>query len=147
MILKSLKNSMVTGHDIYHYLGLRSTDDCYGVYVGFQEINEQLAPTKVGRSKNAQAIQRGRAQGGANWWFVAYYQLPTNADTHLVEREWKQQMQSQRIKLTTQRQTELYYLSPDDAVDELEALLISMGYEVQDLVDEILEDQLHEQLD
>ena len=110
MILKSSKNSMVTGHDIHHYLGLRSTDDCYGVYVGFQEINEQLAPTKVGRSKNAQAIQRGRAQGGANWWFVAYYQLPTNADTHLVEREWKQQMQSQRIKLTTQRQTELYYL-------------------------------------
>ena len=78
---------------------------------------------------------------------MAYYQLPTNADTHLVEREWKQQMQSQRIKLTSQRQTELYYLSPDDAVDELEALLISMGYEVQDLVDEVLEDQLHEQLD
>ena len=63
MILKSSKNSMVTGHDIHSYLGLRSTDDCYGVYVGFQEINEQLAPTKVGRSKNAQAIQRGRAQG------------------------------------------------------------------------------------
>ena len=129
MILKSSKNSMVTGHDIYHYLGLRSTDDCYGVYVGFQEINEQLAPTKVGRSKNAQAIQRGRAQGGANWWFVAYYQLPTNADTHLVEREWKQQMQSQRIKLPVNDKLNYTILSPDDAVDELEALLISMGYE------------------
>ena len=133
---------MITGHDIYSYLGLHSTDDCYGIYVGVQEINEQYAPTKIGRSKNALAIQRGRAQGGANWWFCAYFQLPTNEDTHLVERAWKQQMQSQRIKQTTQRQTELYYLSPDDAVDELEALLIAMGYGIIDLVDEILEDDL-----
>ena len=84
MILKSSKNSMVTGHDIHSYLGLRSTDDCYGVYVGFQEINEQLAPTKVGRSKNAQAIQRGRAQGGANWWFVAYYIFANETRSHNI---------------------------------------------------------------
>ena len=134
---------MITGHDIYAHLGLRSTEDCYGVYVGVQEINEQLAPTKVGRSKNALAIQRGRAQGGANWWFCAYFQLPTNADTHLVERAWNQQMKSQRIKDTDQRQTELYYLSPSDAVDELEALVRSMGYGIVDLVDNCLEDQLH----
>ena len=134
---------MITGHDIYSYLNLRSIDDCYGVYVGVQEINEQLAPTKVGRSKNALAIQRGRAQGGANWWFCAYFQLPTNEDTYLVEREWRHQMSAIRITKTPQRQRELYYFSPTEAVDELEQLIQSMGYEVNDLVDEILEDQLH----
>ena len=56
---------MITGHDIYSYLGLRSTDDCYGVYVGVQEINEQLAPTKIGRSKNAAMCTRvGGRDGG-----------------------------------------------------------------------------------
>ena len=137
---------MITGHDIYSYLNLRSTESCFGVYVGVQEINEEYAPTKVGRSKNALAIQRGRAQGGANWWFCAYFQLPTNEDTHLVERAWKQQFKSKHIKHTTQRQTELYSLSPTDAVDHLEALVQSMGYEINDLVDEILEDHLNEAL-
>ena len=137
---------MITGHDIYSYLNLRSIDDCYGVYVGVQEINEEYAPTKVGRSKNALAIQRGRAQGGANWWFCAYFQLPTNEDTYLVEREWRHQMRLMRIIKTTQRQRELYYLSPTEAVDELELLIQSMGYEINDLVDEILEDHLNEAL-
>ena len=143
MILRGSKTNVVTGHEIYRYLGLKSTEDCHGVYVGFQEINEHYAPTKVGRSKNAQAIQRGRAQGGANWWFAAYFLLPDKQTTQRVEREWAKTFDSQRIKGCEQRQTELYYLSPDDAVDELEALLISMKLETRDLVDEILENQLH----
>lgn len=134
---------MVTGHEIHQYLGINSKQDSHGVYVGFQEIDEHRAPTKVGRSKNAQAIQRGRAQGGANWWFAAYFLLPDKQTTQLVEREWKRQMKSQNIVKTEQRQTELYYLSPDDAVDELEALLIALKLDVRDLVDEILENQLH----
>ena len=134
---------MITGHDIHNYLGINSKQDSLGVYVGFQEINEIMAPTKVGRSKNAQAIQRGRAQGGANWWFVAYFMLPTLEDIKRVELEWKRQMKSQNIEKTLQRQTELYYLSPDDAADELEDLIRSLGYEVRDLVEEILENQLH----
>ena len=64
---------MITGHEIHEYLGLTSTQDCYGVYAGFQEIDGHRACTKIGRSKNAQAIQRGRAQGGANWWFESYF--------------------------------------------------------------------------
>ena len=56
---------MITGHQIHQYLGLNSKQDSFGVYTGFQEINGHRAETKVGRSKNAQAIQRGRAQGGA----------------------------------------------------------------------------------
>jgi hypothetical protein len=133
---------MITGHDIHKYLGLNSTQDSLGVYVGYQEIDGTTAPTKVGRSKNAQAVQRLRAQGGANWWFVAYFILPTLEDTYLVEKAWKSQMKSQNLEKTLQRQTELYYLSPEDASDEMEGLLRSMGYEIRDLVDEILENDL-----
>ena len=128
---------MITGHDIHSYLGINSTQDSIGVYVGYQEIDGIRAFTKVGRAKNAQALQRGRAQGGANWWFVAYFLLPTVADTNRVEREWKRQMKSQNVTKTLQHQTELYYFSPEDAADELESLIRSLGYEVRDLVNEI----------
>ena len=143
---------MIQGHDIHNYLGIKGHTPCPGVYVGFQEINGHRAPTKVGKSTKASAIQRGRAQGGAKWWFVSYFLLPTSHDASLVEKEWSKQMKSQNIVVKkahtwSYAPRELYYLSLDDAVDELEALLISMGYEVRDLVDEILEDQLHEQLD
>jgi len=134
---------VVTGHEIHEWLGITSTQDAHGVYVGFQEIRSHRAPTKVGRSKNAQAIQRGRAQGGANWWFASYFLLPNRECTQFVEREWKQQFKSQNIVKAEQRQTELYYLSPDDATAELEALIRSLGLPIRDLVDEILENCLH----
>ena len=129
---------MITGHEIHEYLKLGSKDDSCGVYVGFQEINGHRAATKVGRSKNAQAIQRGRAQGGANWWFTAYFSLPDVDATHKVEREWKKLMKSQRIEKTAQRQTELYYLSIEDAENELEQIVRRQGYEVRDLVKETI---------
>ena len=50
---------MITGHEIHEYLGIGSKPDSFGVYTGF-EIDGHRAPTKVGRSKNAQAIQRGQ---------------------------------------------------------------------------------------
>ena len=128
---------MITGHEIHEYLDIGSKDDSCGVYVGFQEINSYRAATKVGRSKNAQAIQRGRAQGGANWWFTAYFSLPDVDATHKVEREWKKLMKSQRIEKTAQRQTELYYLSTKDAGKELEQIVRRQGYEVRDLEKEI----------
>ena len=132
---------MITGHEIHEYLGLNSKQDCYGVYAGFQEIDGHQAQTKIGRSKNAQAIQRGRAQGGANWWFDSYFMLPTNIDTYIVEKEIKRTLDSQHIEKTAQRQTELYYLSPEDASNEIEGILRDLGYEVRDLVEEILEDR------
>ena len=89
---------MITGHEIHEYLGLTSTQDCHGVYAGFQEIDRHHAPTKIGRSKNAQAIQRGRAQGGANWWFVSYFLLPDKKSTQLVEKKIKETLRSQNIE-------------------------------------------------
>lgn len=135
---------MVTGSEIHKHLGLRSKDDCYGVYVGTQEIRGTYASTKIGRSRNAWAIQRGRAQGGANWWFHSYFQLPNYEATRIVDAEMKRTFESQRIDKAEQGQTELYMLSLDDASSELEALLRSMGFEIRELVDEILENQLYD---
>ena len=136
---------MITGHEIHEYLGLTSTQDCHGVYAGFQEIDRHHAPTKIGRSKNAQAIQRGRAQGGANWWFVSYFLLPDKKSTQLVEKKIKETLRSQNIEKATQRQTELYYLSPEDASDEIEQIIRHLGYDVRDLVNEILVSDLKTQ--
>ena len=134
---------MITGHEIHEYLGLGAKDDSCGVYVGFQEIGGHRASTKVGRSKNAQAIQRGRAQGGANWWFTAYYSLPDVYATHIVEREWKWLMKSQRIEKTIQRQTELYNLTTTDAADKLKQIVRGQGYAVKDLVEEIVNKEIN----
>jgi len=135
---------MITGHDIHKYLGFNSKQACFGVYTGFQEINGYHAPTKVGRSSNALAIQRGRSQGGANWWYSSYFLLPNRPSTYFIEKEWAKQMSTQRIENCAQRQTELYYLSPEDAADELESIIRSCGFDVRDIVEEILENRLAE---
>ncbi len=66
--------------------------------------------------------------------------LPTKEDTHIVEKAIRRTLDSQHIEKTAQRQTELYYLSPEDASNEIEGILRDLGYEVRDLVEEILED-------
>ena len=137
---------MITGHEIHEYLGLSSTQDCHGVYAGFQEIDGHQAQTKIGRSKNAQAIQRGRAQGGANWWFDSCFHTIIlccllRRIRIIVEKAIRRTLDSQHIEKTAQRQTELYYLSPKDASNEIEGILRDLGYEVRDLVEEILEDR------
>jgi len=127
---------MLTGKQIHKYLGINTKADSPGVYVGFQEIEGHRARTKIGRSKNAAAIQRGRQQGGANWWYYSYFLLPTNKDTWVVDREMKKQFKSQNIEKTEQNQTELYYWSPEKATMMLEELLRSMNYEIRDFVEE-----------
>ena len=135
---------MITGHDIHKYLDFNSKQTCFGVYTGFQEINGYRAPTKVGRSSNALAIQRARSQGGANWWFTSYFILPNRPSTYFVEKEWGKQMSSQRLENCLQKQTELYYFSAEDAADELEGVVTSCGFEIRDIVEEILENRLIE---
>ena len=140
---------MITGHEMWDYAKANNILIPYlyqgttkfgtvGVYTGFQEIKGHRAPTKVGRTVSSKALQRGRAQGGANWWFASFFLLPTNATTQLVEDEWKKQLGSQRIEKTDQRQQELYYLDPWDAANELEGVIRSCGIEVRDLVEELL---------
>ena len=127
---------MITGHDIHKYLGISSVEDSHGVYVGFQQIGIHRAATKIGRSKNAQAIQRGRAQGGAEWWFAAYFELPNKAATQLIERQVKTVFKEWHIK-GTQRQTELYDIDPNKAVLMLAELIATNGFCIRNFANEI----------
>ena len=127
---------MITGHDIHKILGISSVEDSHGVYVGFQQIGQSRAPTKIGRSKNAQAIQRGRAQGGAEWWFAAYFELPNKAATQLIEKQVKTVFKEWHIK-GTQRQTELYDIDADKAALMLAELIAMNGFSVRNFAQEI----------
>jgi len=127
---------MITGHDIHKYLGIGSKQDSFGVYIGFQQIGDARSVTKIGRSKNAQAIQRGRAQGGAEWWFTAYFELPNNAATHQIEKLAKCKFKEWHVA-GPQRQTELYDIDCDLAADMLEAIISDAGYEIFDFAQEI----------
>ena len=127
---------MVTGHDIYRHFNLKVTQDLFGVYIGWQQIRLYRAPLKLGRSKNAAAIQRGRAQGGADWWFSSYFLLPDNEATYIVERQIKSQLKQYNIK-GTQRQTELYILDAETAKHQIRPILTQLGYEVTDIVPEV----------
>ena len=127
---------MITGHDIHKYLGISSVEDSHGVYVGFQQIGIHRAATKIGRSKNAQAIQRGRAQGGAEWWFAAYFELPNKAATQLIERQVKTVFKEWHIK-GTQRQTELYDIDPNKAVLMLAELITTNGFCIRNFANEV----------
>tara|TARA_Y100001937_G_C7082016_1_gene313463 strand:+ start:605 stop:1012 length:408 start_codon:yes stop_codon:yes gene_type:complete len=127
---------LVTGHEIHEYLGINSKHDCFGVYIGWQQIADHRAPLKIGRSKNAQAIQRGRAQGGADWWFGSYFLLPDNDATRIVERQIKALLKGYNIK-GTQRQTELYSIDAEQARHQIKSILIKLGYRVEDIVPEV----------
>ena len=127
---------MITGHDIHKILGISSVEDSHGVYVGFQQIGQSRAPTKIGRSKNAQAIQRGRAQGGAEWWFAAYFELPNKAATQLIEKQVKTVFKEWHIK-GTQRQTELYDIDAVKAALMLAELIAMNGFSVRNFAQEI----------
>ena len=122
-----------TGHDIYAYLNLKSTDSLYGVYAGWQQIGLTKAPIKIGRSKNPHAIQRGRSQGGADWWYGCYYLLDNNALTYTVERELKLLLKDQR-KAGTQRQTELYNFGIPRAISSIESTLTKLNLPIVNIL-------------
>ena len=127
---------MITGHDIHKYLGIGSKQDSFGVYIGFQQIGDARSVTKIGRSKNAQAIQRGRAQGGAEWWFTAYFELPNNAATHQIEKLAKCKFKEWHVA-GPQRQTELYDIDPNKAVLMLAELIATNGFSVRNFAKEM----------
>lgn len=88
--------------------------ETFGIYVGFQEISGTIGPTKIGRTINVKAIQRGRAQGGANWWFYSFWSLPDRQETYAIEKVIKKQLAEYRF-VGEQNQQELYNLCPSKA--------------------------------
>lgn len=96
--------------------------ETFGIYVGFQEINGTIGPTKIGRTINVRALQRGRSQGGANWWFYAFWPLANRQETYDVEKLIKKELSDFRFT-GEQNQQELYDLSPDGATTLVSALV------------------------
>lgn len=96
--------------------------ETFGIYVGFQEIAGTIGPTKIGRTVNVKAIQRGRSQGGANWWFYAFWNLANRQETYDAEKSIKKALSKFRYK-GEQNQQELYNMSPNEAVDEVNAII------------------------
>ncbi len=94
-------------------LGSRDSET-YGIYIGFQQIADCIGPTKIGRTINVRALQRGRSQGGADWWFYAFWPLRSREETYSVEAELKKSLISYKSK-GNQNQQELYALSLAEA--------------------------------
>lgn len=106
--------------DIERTLNLSSAtqSQAYGVYLGVSEINGHLSPAKVGRTINVRALQRGRNQGGANWWFIGFWPLSCKEETHEVEAELKRALRTYRTP-GLQGQRELYGTNHQRIYDEL----------------------------
>ena len=126
----------VTGHEIYKHLGLKQDDHLNGVYAGWQQIEQTKAPIKIGRSVNPVAIQRGRSQGGADWYFGCYYVLPNRQATQDVERQLKLKL-SKYNKAGTQTQTELYTFGMPRAISQIETTLKEMQMPIRNIVLEL----------
>jgi len=92
--------------------------DTFGIYVGFQEINGTIGPTKIGRTVNVRALQRGRSQGGANWWFYSFWCLANRQETYDIEKIIKKELSEYRYK-GEQNQQELYNISPHTATQRI----------------------------
>jgi hypothetical protein len=107
--------------DIEQLLGLKDSET-FGIYIGYQQIRDCIGPTKIGRTVNVKAIERGRSQGGADWWFHSFWYLPNRADTYEVEKTVKKSLKSYNIP-GTQTQKELYSLSLDEAEAEITKIL------------------------
>lgn len=99
-----------------------SGSQTFGIYVGYQEIRGIIGPAKVGRTVNVQALQRGRSQGGANWWFYAWWPVCSRDETYAAEAKVKAALKEYRYT-GAQGQRELYDLPLPDLVDKINAVL------------------------
>lgn len=113
-----------SAQQIEHALNLSSAtqSQAYGVYLGVSEIDGHLSAAKVGRCINVRALQRGRNQGGANWWFIGFWPLQCKEETHEVEAELKAALKAYRTP-GRQGQRELYGHNHQTIYDEMCNLL------------------------
>ena len=113
-----------SAQDIERALNICSTtqSQVYGVYLGVSEIGGCLSAAKVGRCINVRALQRGRNQGGANWWFIGFWPLQCKEETYEVEAELKRSLKAYRTP-GAQGQRELYGMHHQRIYDEMCELL------------------------
>jgi hypothetical protein len=107
--------------DIEKILGVRDSET-FGIYVGYQQIQNCIGPTKIGRTINVRALQRGRSQGGADWWFHSFWRVTDREQTYLVEKTLKKQLLGYSIA-GNQNQKELYALELEEAESKISEIL------------------------
>jgi len=107
--------------DIETVLG-SSDSQTFGIYIGYQAIGSCIGPTKIGRTVNVKAIERGRSQGGADWWFHSFWPLSDRSETYKVESAIKKELIQYKTK-GGQSQTELYALTLAEAETRVSQLL------------------------
>jgi hypothetical protein len=128
---------MITGKQIHDYYELGYSDSkTYAIYAGFQEIAGTRSHMKLGRCNNAAALQRGRAQGGANWWFVGFYPMSTNASTYIASKHIKESLAKLRVP-GVQGQTELYSIKEIEIDKLIIPLMEELGYSTTNIVGKI----------
>jgi hypothetical protein len=113
---------MYSAKQIEAAISCKHESEVFGIYVGFQAIGSVRGPTKIGRTINVRALQRGRNQGGADWWFAAFWPLGSRADTYTVEATIKKALANHKTK-GSQGQQELYDLSTEAAIELITAIL------------------------
>jgi len=107
--------------DVERVLGANNSQT-FGIYLGYQAIGACIGPTKIGRTINVRAIERGRSQGGADWWFHSFWPLSDRAETYKIEALVKKTLSEYKTK-GGQNQTELYALSLEKAETLVSQLL------------------------
>jgi hypothetical protein len=128
---------MITGKQIHDYYELGYSDSkTYAIYAGYQEIAGTRSHMKLGRCNNAAALQRGRAQGGANWWFVGFYPMATNASTYIASKHIKENLAKLRVP-GIQGQTELYSIKETEIDKLIIPLMEELGYSTTNIVGKI----------
>jgi len=110
-----------SAHHIEQLLGLKDSET-YGIYIGYQQIRDCIGPTKIGRTINVRALQRGRSQGGAAWWFHSFWVVPDREQTYVIEKTLKKCLTDYSIT-GSQNQKELYSLSLEEAEAKISELL------------------------
>ena len=106
---------MYSAKQIETAISCKHESEAFGIYVGYQAIGTVRGPTKIGRTINVRALQRGRNQGGADWWFAAFWPLETRAETYAIEATIKKALANHKTK-GNQGQQELYDLSTEEAI-------------------------------
>jgi hypothetical protein len=113
---------MYSAKQIEAALNYPPESECFGIYVGYQQIQSTRGYTKIGRTINVRALQRGRNQGGADWWFAAFWPLESKAQTHSVESAISKSLKGYK-QAGPQGQRELYNISPERAIELVTEIL------------------------
>ena len=103
------------------------TNEC--IYVGHSQITDydtglvSKSFPKIGKSRYLSALNRGRSQGGCDWYFDYIYFIPANSNYSYCKLETLIHQKLNRFKLNKPNHRELYNLSLSDAITKVKEII------------------------